>query len=97
MEAQHFSYMNHGFDAAGWQSDGLVQEAISFRLELTNNTDQSQAGMLRYFAVANTNANLMLAPSVPEPATWASFALGLGLLGAAVRRHAPKLAPTVQC
>lgn len=87
VEAQHYSFVNHGFDASGWQSDGLVQEAINFRLELTNNTDQSQAGMLRYFAVANTAANLMLGPSIPEPATWASFALGLGFLGAAVARQ----------
>jgi hypothetical protein len=41
------------------------------------------------FDVANVQALAFVPPSVPEPATWAMFIGGFGLMGAAMRRRRP--------
>lgn len=60
----------------------------TFRLEVSNTSDHALQGFVSYSAQSSV---IMYAGSptaaVPEPATWASFALGLGLLGAAVARQ----------
>jgi hypothetical protein len=50
-------------------------------------------GNARFIASVDANpAQGLLIPGVPEPATWAFMIAGFGLVGAAARRRAPKLA-----
>lgn len=50
---------------------------------ITNNSASSVSGSLLYLAEGTSKMVL----SVPEPGTWATFALGLGFLGVAVARQ----------
>lgn len=85
--AEHYAYENHAFEASGWRGEGVAGPAVSFQLVLTNDSDEYRGGVMRYFAATNARVTLMAAPFVPEPGTWATFALGLGFVGAAVARQ----------
>lgn len=66
------------------QYDGVGALSQPFSLTVSNNTGEAKAGQLIYSLTANGS---VITSVIPEPATWASFALGLGFLGAAVARQ----------
>lgn len=69
-----------------YQSGGSINSSAIF-LNSTLQTLGLTAGKYDY-AIPNDSITVsILAPSVPEPATWAMMVLGFGLIGSAVRRR----------
>ena len=70
--------------APTWQSFGWNVDSLSF--SSTGGVDHGYGGGGNYFAMDNFTYNEVLS-SVPEPETYAMFAVGLGLLGVFGRRR----------
>lgn len=70
--------------APTWQSFDWTVDSLSF--SSAGGVDQGYGGSGSHFAMDNFTYNEVLS-SVPEPETYAMFAVGLGLLGAFVRRR----------
>ena len=72
--------------APTWQSFGWTVDSLSFSSAGGVNHGYSAGGPGDQFVMDNFTYNEVLS-SVPEPETYAMFAVGLGLLGAFVRRR----------
>ena len=70
--------------APTWQSFDWTVDSLSF--SSAGGVNQGYGGSGSHFAMDNFTYNEVLS-SVPEPETYAMFAVGLGLLGAFVRRR----------
>jgi hypothetical protein len=73
--------------APTWQSFGWNVDSLSF--SSAGGVDQGYGGGGTHFALDNFTYNEVLS-SVPEPETYAMFAVGLGLLGVFGRRRKSK-------
>ena len=83
--AQQYLVQNaEGAEGGGVSDSG---SGTSFRFVVSNDTADYQGGVIRYYLLSSGNVQVHPALQVPEPATWASFALGLGFVGAAVARQ----------
>ena len=92
-----FKYVGHAYDGTGFGADGTLDGKVSHTFMNLARGDYSVfVGGADYFAQDAANPDVMskygitgtlIAGAVPEPETYAMLLVGLGLMGAIVRRR----------